>query len=168
MKVLCLEGFIGSQAELDRGKGGTSCLSQGLCQPCQRAQARQDGNVPDIKWDLKEILRIKMPVSDKYVMIAEASGTPNGPFLGVGAPTGKGFCFLAIDVRYVVDGLIKETWHIEGLAAAITQLTNKDEPDGVPRLHNGQPSNFGMWKQNAPGMQIPPWKCRTACRDSIT
>jgi len=89
-------------------------------------------------------------------MIAEASGTPNGPFLGVEQPTGKGFCFLAIDVQYVVDGLIKETWHIEDLAVAIQQLTNKDGPDGVPPLHNGQPLNFGMSKQNAAGMQILP------------
>jgi len=110
-------------------------------------------NVPDVKWDVKEVLHAKMPIGDKYVIIAEASGTPNGQFLGI-EPTGKGFNFLAVDVHWVVDGKIKETWHIEELASAIGQLTNKDGPDGIPPIHGGQPLNFGQSPQTAPGTQI--------------
>eukprot|EP00441_Pelagodinium_beii_P035250 CAMPEP_0197632822 /NCGR_PEP_ID=MMETSP1338-20131121/9384_1 /TAXON_ID=43686 ORGANISM="Pelagodinium beii, Strain RCC1491" /NCGR_SAMPLE_ID=MMETSP1338 /ASSEMBLY_ACC=CAM_ASM_000754 /LENGTH=359 /DNA_ID=CAMNT_0043204393 /DNA_START=61 /DNA_END=1136 /DNA_ORIENTATION=+ len=109
--------------------------------------------VPDIKWTVEEVYYCKMPIGEKYVLVSTCCGTPKEAFLNI-PPTGKGFNFMAIDIHHVIDGKVKESWHIEELAPAIGQMTSKDGPDGVPPLHKGQASHFGNVKQVAAGKQI--------------
>jgi predicted ester cyclase len=77
-------------------------------------------SVPDLKWEIKEIL-----VSGNEVTVrGEATGTPAGEFMGV-PYTGKSFKLMSIDVHTVEGGKMVRTYHIEDWMGAVRQLTAK-------------------------------------------
>ena len=75
-------------------------------------------SVPDLKWEIKEIL-----VSGNQVTVrGEATGTPAGEFMG--APyTGKSFKLMSIDVHTLEGGKMVRTYHIEDWLGAVRQLS---------------------------------------------
>jgi predicted ester cyclase len=77
-------------------------------------------SVPDLKWEIKEIL-----VSGNQVTVrGEATGTPAGEFMG--APyTGKSFKLMSIDVHTLEGGKMVRTYHIEDWLGAVRQLSAK-------------------------------------------
>ena len=77
-------------------------------------------SVPDLKWEIKEIL-----VSGNHVIVrGEATGTPAGEFMG--APyTGKSFKLMSIDVHTLEGGKMVRTYHIEDWLGAVRQLSAK-------------------------------------------
>lgn len=77
------------------------------------------GLIPDLKWEVQEIWQD----GDTYIVRGIATGTPQGPFLGVDPATGKSFEIMSIDVHRVEDGRLKESYHIEEWLTAIRQLT---------------------------------------------
>lgn len=77
------------------------------------------GLIPDLKWEVQEIWQD----GDTYIVRGIATGTPEGPFLGVDPATGKSFEIMSIDVHRVEDGRLKESYHIEEWLTAIAQLT---------------------------------------------
>lgn len=77
------------------------------------------GLIPDLKWEVQEIWQD----GDTYIVRGRATGTPQGPFLGVDPATGKSFDIMSIDVHRVEDGRLKESYHIEEWLTAIAQLT---------------------------------------------
>ena len=75
-------------------------------------------SVPDLKWQIKEIL-----VSGNQVTVrGEATGTPAGEFMGA-APTGKSFKMMSIDVHTLEGGKMVRTYHIEDWLGAVRQLS---------------------------------------------
>lgn len=77
------------------------------------------GLIPDLKWDVQEIWQD----GDTYIVRGIATGTPEGPFLGVDPATGNSFEIMSIDIHRVEDGRLKESYHIEDWLTAIGQLT---------------------------------------------
>ena len=77
-------------------------------------------SVPDLKWEIKEIL-----VSGNQVTVCgEATGTPAGEFMG--APhTGKSFKLMSIDVHTLESGKMVRSYHIEDWLGAVRQLSAK-------------------------------------------
>mmetsp|Transcript_37446 Transcript_37446/g.67698 ORF Transcript_37446/g.67698 Transcript_37446/m.67698 type:complete len:382 (+) Transcript_37446:66-1211(+) len=168
LKAVYLEGFPGKPSfTVERGK---ECYHEdyvshaNIIEPGKPGPGPEDISnlvigfnkpVPDFKWDVKMVFRVGMPKGDKYVLCSTCSGTPEEEFLGT-KPTGKGFNFMAIDIHWVLDDKIKESWHIEELATAIEQMTNKDSPAKVPPLHKGQEPHFdkAVQSSSALGKQI--------------
>lgn len=77
------------------------------------------GLIPDLKWEVQDIWQD----GDTYIVRGIATGTPDGPFLGIEPATGKSFEIMSIDVHRVEDGRLKESYHIEEWLRAIGQLT---------------------------------------------
>ena len=77
------------------------------------------GLIPDLKWEVQDIWQD----GDTYIVRGIATGTPQGPFLGVDPATGKSFEIMSIDVHRVEDGRLKESYHVEEWLTAIAQLT---------------------------------------------
>ena len=77
-------------------------------------------SVPDLKWEIKEIL-----VSGNQVAVrGEATGTPAGEFMG--APhTGKSFKLMSIDVHTLEGGKMIRSYHIEDWLGAVRQISAK-------------------------------------------
>ena len=77
-------------------------------------------SVPDLKWEIKEIL-----VSGNQVTVrGEAIGTPAGEFMG--APhTGKSFKLMSIDVHTLEGGKMVRSYHIEDWLSAVRQISAK-------------------------------------------
>jgi hypothetical protein len=77
-------------------------------------------SVPDLKWEIKEIL-----VSGNQVTVrGEATGTPAGEFMG--APhTGKSFKLMSIDVHTLEGGKMVRSYHVEDWLGAVGQLSAK-------------------------------------------
>jgi hypothetical protein len=77
-------------------------------------------SVPDLKWEIKEIL-----VSGNQVTVrGEATGTPAGEFMG--APhTGKSFKLMSIDVHTLEGGKMVRSYHIEDWLGAVRQISAK-------------------------------------------
>jgi predicted ester cyclase len=75
-------------------------------------------SVPDLKWEIKEIL-----VSGNQVTVrGEATGTPAGEFMG--APhTGKSFKLMSIDVHTLEGGKMVRSYHIEDWLGAVRQIS---------------------------------------------
>ena len=75
-------------------------------------------SVPDLKWEIKEIL-----VSGNQVTVrGEATGTPAGEFMG--APhSGKSFKLMSIDVHTLEDGKMVRSYHIEDWLGAVRQIS---------------------------------------------
>ncbi len=96
--------------------------------------------IPDLKWNVKEML----VDGDQVIVRSMATGTPNGPFLGVEPATGKSFSIMTIDIHTLKEGKMVRSFHIEDWATAIQQLKGVDvsdldteaglyEDDGIPR-----------------------------------
>jgi predicted ester cyclase len=77
-------------------------------------------SVPDLKWEIKEIL-----VSGNQVTVrGEATGTPAGEFMGT-PHTGKSFKLMSIDVHTLEGGKMIRSHHIEDWLGAVRQLSAK-------------------------------------------
>jgi predicted ester cyclase len=75
-------------------------------------------SVPDLKWQIKEVL-----VAGNQVTIrGEATGTPAGEFMGA-AHTGKSFKVMSIDVHTIESGRMVRSYHVEDWIGAVRQLT---------------------------------------------
>ena len=77
--------------------------------------------IPDLKWEPQEILRD----GNRFIVRGKASGTPQGPFMGVEPPTGKSFEITSIDIHTVENGRITQSYHVEDWIGAVQQLTAK-------------------------------------------
>ena len=75
--------------------------------------------IPDLRWEPQEILQD----GNRYIVRSTATGTPEGPFLGINPPTGKIFEIMTIDIHTVEDGKIVQSYHVEEWSKAIRQLT---------------------------------------------
>jgi predicted ester cyclase len=104
-------------------EGWVSCGGNDACGPrdvVARGIAGLGALVPDLKWEIKDVL-----VSGNQITVrGEASGTPTGPFLGL-TPTGRSFKTMSIDVHVVEKGKIVRTYHVEDWAGATNQLNGK-------------------------------------------
>jgi predicted ester cyclase len=75
-------------------------------------------SVPDLKWEIKEIL----VAGNQVTVRGEATGTPVGEFMG--APhTGKSFKLMSIDVHTLEGGKMVRSYHIEDWLGAVRQLS---------------------------------------------
>ena len=74
--------------------------------------------VPDLKWEIKEVV----VSGDRVIVRGEATGTPVGTFLGV-APSGVSFRVMSIDIHTIKDGKIARSYHVEDWMGAVTQLS---------------------------------------------
>jgi predicted ester cyclase len=101
----------------------TSCRGNNLCNSRDEVIAaigQRLKDVPDLKWEIKELL-----VSGNRVTVrGEATGTPAGDFLG--APHGgKSFKLMSIDVHTIEGDRIVRSYHIEDWLGAVRQLSAK-------------------------------------------
>jgi predicted ester cyclase len=99
----------------------TSCGGNDVCNTRDEVIAGIAGrlkSVPDLKWQIKDIL-----VSGNQVTVrGEATGTPAGEFFG--APhAGKSFKIMSIDVHTIEGGKMVRSYHIENWIGAVRQLT---------------------------------------------
>mmetsp|Transcript_45814 Transcript_45814/g.82453 ORF Transcript_45814/g.82453 Transcript_45814/m.82453 type:complete len:358 (-) Transcript_45814:259-1332(-) len=166
IKYVYMEGFPGKETfTVEKGKecyhedyvSHANVIKPGEAGPgpegmCQLIKGFSTG-VEQWKWEVQEVYHVKMAVGDKWIIVSTCSGIPKEKFLEI-EPTGNGFIFMAIDVHWVTDGKVKESWHIEELAPAVGMLEAKEGKKAVPPLHDGQMPNFGMYLQEAPGQQI--------------
>ena len=74
--------------------------------------------VPDLKWEIKELL----VSGDRVIVRGEASGTPSGTFMGL-PPGGMSFRVMSIDLHTIEDGKIVRTYHLEDWTSAVRQLS---------------------------------------------
>ena len=100
-----------------------SCRGNDICNTRDEVVAgigQRLKSVPDLKWEIKEIL-----VSGNQVTVrGEATGTPAGEFMG--APhTGKSFKLMSIDVHTLEGGKMVRSYHIEDWLGAVRQLSAK-------------------------------------------
>ncbi len=73
--------------------------------------------IPDLKWEIKEIL-----VAGNHVTVrGEATGTPSGELMGTPV-NGKSFRLMSIDVHTIEGGKILRTYHVEDWQGAFRQL----------------------------------------------
>lgn len=100
-----------------------SCSGQDDCKPRDKVAPAIAGfskAIPDLKWEIKELL-----VSGNRVVVrGEASGTPAGAFMGV-AHGGKSFRIMSIDIHTVENGKLSRAYHVEDWMSAVRQLTAK-------------------------------------------
>ena len=75
-------------------------------------------SIPDMRWEVKEML-----VSGNRVIVRSmATGTPQGPFMGMPTTGNKPFSIMAIDIHTVANGKAVAAHHVEDWATAIRQL----------------------------------------------
>jgi len=74
--------------------------------------------VPDLKWEIKEVV----VSGDRVIVRGEATGTPIGTFLGV-ASSGVSFRVMSIDIHTIKDGKIARSYHVEDWMGALRQLS---------------------------------------------
>jgi len=100
-----------------------SCGANDVCGAREQVIAAIAGRhkaIPDLKWEIKEVL-----VSGSRVTVrGEATGTPAGEFMGV-PPGGKSFKLMSIDVHTVEGGKIVRSYHVEDWLGAVRQLSGK-------------------------------------------
>jgi predicted ester cyclase len=75
--------------------------------------------IPNMKFAAEEVLAM----GNRFVARSRATGTPTGPLFG--APVGKSFDIMAVDIHTVENGLITVSYHVEDWATAIRQLNAK-------------------------------------------
>lgn len=118
--------FVNESAELIKQSTAPqwiSCRGNDLCNSRDEVIAgigQRLKSVPDLKWEIKEIL-----VSGNQVTVrGEATGTPAGEFMG--APhTGKSFKLMSIDVHTLEGGKMVRSYHIEDWLGAVRQISAK-------------------------------------------
>jgi predicted ester cyclase len=100
-----------------------SCGTNDVCGTREQVIAAIAGRlkaIPDLKWEIKEVL-----VSGNLVTVrGEATGTPAGEFMGV-PHGGKSFKLMSIDVHTVEGGRIVRSYHVEDWQGAVRQLSGK-------------------------------------------
>ncbi len=100
-----------------------SCGNNDVCSPRDKVAPAIAGfskAIPDLKWDVKEIL----VSGDRVIVRGEASGTPAGLFMGV-AHGGKSFKVMSIDIHTIKDGKLLRAYHVEDWMGASRQLSAK-------------------------------------------
>ena len=106
------------------GPGWLSCGSKEDCKPAAdvgKAIAGFVQRVPDLKWEIKEVI-VK---GNRVIVRGEGSGTPSGDFMGV-PHSGKNFTVLSIDIHTVENGkMVGKTYHVEDWMGATRQLSAK-------------------------------------------
>ena len=99
----------------------TSCGGNDACKRRDQvgaAIAALQKAVPDLKWEIKELL----VSGDRVIVRGEASGTPTGTFMGL--PSGGiSFRVMSIDLHTIKDGKIIRTYHLEDWMGAVRQLS---------------------------------------------
>lgn len=79
--------------------------------------------VPNMKW---EIIDVIVGSDNTIIVRGEGSGNPEGnTFLGKKIVPGKGFKIMSIDIHHVVDGKIKQSYHLENWLSGVNQLAGK-------------------------------------------
>jgi predicted ester cyclase len=99
----------------------TSCGGNDACKRRDQvgaAIAALQKAVPDLKWEIKELL----VSGDRVIVRGEASGTPTGTFMGL-PPGGMSFRVMSIDLHTIKDGKIIRTYHLEDWMGAVRQLS---------------------------------------------
>jgi hypothetical protein len=100
-----------------------SCGTNDVCLPREKVIAAIAGRhkaIPDLKWEIKEVL-----VSGNRVIVrGEASGTPAGDFMGV-PHGGKSFKLMSIDVHTLDGGKLSRSYHLEDWMGAVRQLSGQ-------------------------------------------
>ena len=99
----------------------TSCGGNDACKPRDQVGAAIGAlhkAVPDLKWEIKELL----VSGDRVIVRGEASGTPSGTFMGL-PPGGMSFRVMSIDLHTIEDGKIVRTYHLEDWMSAVRQLS---------------------------------------------
>jgi predicted ester cyclase len=101
----------------------TSCRGNDICNSRDEVIAgigQRLKSVPDLKWEIKEIL-----VSGNQVTVrGEATGTPAGEFMG--APhSGKSFKLMSIDIHTLEGGKMVRSYHVEDWLGAVRQISTK-------------------------------------------
>lgn len=76
--------------------------------------------IPDLKWEIKELL----VAGNRVIVRGEASGTPAGPFMGV-PHGGKAFKVMSVDIHTIEGGLMTRSYHVEDWMGAVRQLSAK-------------------------------------------
>lgn len=105
------------------GPQWVSCSDDDDCKPRDKAAPNIAGfhkAVPDLKWEIKEVL----VAGNRVTVRGEASGTPAGSFMGV-AHGGKRFKIMSIDIHTLEAGKIVRSYHIEDWMGAVRQLSAK-------------------------------------------
>ena len=74
--------------------------------------------VPDLKWEIQEMLEAE----SKVIVRSVASGSPSGDFFGMPTDGSKSFKILTIDIHTVEAGKIAQVYHLEDWATAMKQL----------------------------------------------
>ena len=100
-----------------------SCGNNEACGPREKVAPGIAGfskAIPDLKWEIKEIL----VAGDRVIVRGEASGTPAVPFMGV-PHGGKSFKVMSIDIHTVRDGKLVRAYHVEDWMGASRQLSAK-------------------------------------------
>ena len=98
-----------------------SCGGNDVCRQRDQVGAAIAGlqkTVPDLKWEIKEVL----VSGDRVIVRGEASGTPAGTFMGVPSG-GKSFRIMSIDVHTIKDGKMIRAYHVEDWMGAVRQLS---------------------------------------------
>jgi predicted ester cyclase len=100
-----------------------SCVGNDVCGTREQviaAIAARHKAIPDLKWEIKEVL-----VSGNRVTVrGEATGTPAGEFMGV-PHGGKPFRLMSIDVHTVEGGKLVRSYHVEDWLGAVRQLSER-------------------------------------------
>lgn len=103
-----------------------SCGGNDVCGAREQVIAAIAGRhkaIPDLRWEIKDVL-----VSGNRVVVrGEASGTPQGDFMGV-AHSGKSFKLMSIDVHTIEAGKLVRSYHVEDWIGAVRQLSAKRAP----------------------------------------
>ena len=98
-----------------------SCGTNDVCGAREQVIAAIVGRhkaIPDLKWEIKEVL-----VSGNRVTVrGEATGTPAGEFMGV-PHGGKSFSLMSIDVHTIEADKLVRSYHIEDWLGAVRQLS---------------------------------------------
>jgi len=98
--------------------------------------------IPDLKWKTLKLFEVKCQGGTCYIHLGTGEGTPKAPIWGVEKLTDRSFNVMALDVHYVVDGRIKESWHVEEWMDAARQIKGglgSASPKKIPPLHRNQP-----------------------------
>lgn len=72
---------------------------------------------PDVRYTMEDLIAEGDRVMDRWTVHA----THLGDFLGI-PPTGKAITFWGIDILRIVNGRIKEIWHLEDQVSVLQQL----------------------------------------------
>ena len=98
-----------------------SCGTNDVCLSREQviaAIARRHKAIPDLKWEIKEVVE----TGDQVIVRGEAIGTPAGDFMGV-PYGGKSFKLMSIDVHTIADGKLTRSYHLEDWMGAVRQLS---------------------------------------------